>query len=111
MSTTGPITLNATASSGLPVSYAITSGPTTVSGNVLSLDGIAGVVTIEATQDGNTTFEAATPVSISFTVNLPACDTEIPQNVTIGAITDNTATIQWDATNGVSYEVRFRESV
>lgn len=110
LSTVGPITLNATASSGLPVSYAITSGPATINGNLLTLDGTAGIVTVEATQDGNTSFEAATPVSVSFTVNLPTCDTEIPQNVTVSAITDNTATVQWNATNGVSYEVRFRES-
>ncbi len=110
ITTAGPITLNAIASSGLPVSYSITSGPATISGNLLVLDGTVGIVTVEATQDGNTSFEAATPVSISFTVNLPACDTEIPQNVIVNAITATTATVQWDATNGVSYEVRFRES-
>jgi hypothetical protein len=63
-----PFTLNATASSGLPVSYAVTSGPATVSGNVVTITG-AGTVGIQATQAGNaTTFAAATPVTQSFTV-------------------------------------------
>lgn len=108
--TASPITLNASASSGLPVSYTVTSGPATVSGSLLTLDGIVGTVTVEATQSGNTAFEPAAPVSVTFTVNAPACDSEIPQNVLANTITDSTAIIQWDATNGNRYEVRFRES-
>ncbi|WP_299677767.1 M14 family zinc carboxypeptidase [uncultured Dokdonia sp.] len=110
ITTAGPITLNASASSGLPVSYSVIAGPATISGNVLVLDGTVGTVTVEATQDGNTSFEAATPVSVSFVVTLPACDSEVPQNVSVSAITATTAMVQWDTTNGVSYEVRFRES-
>lgn len=110
LSTATPITLNATASSGLTVSYTVTSGPATVSGSLLTLDGTVGTVTIEATQDGNTSFEPAIPVSVTFIVNEPACTLEIPQNLSVSAITENGATIQWDATNGSGYEVRFRES-
>ena len=43
-----PITLTATASSGLAVSYTVTSGPATVSGSKLTITG-AGSVTVQAT--------------------------------------------------------------
>jgi hypothetical protein len=63
-----PITLSATASSGLAVSYAVISGPATVSGGKLTITG-AGSVTVQATQSGNNTYAAATPVSVIITVN------------------------------------------
>ena len=62
-----PITLMATASSGLPVSYSVT-GPATVAGSILTITG-AGMVSVTASQAGNTSFPAATPVTQSFTVN------------------------------------------
>ena len=65
-------TLGATASSGLPVTYAVTSGPANISGSYLNITG-AGQVTVEASQAGDgTTFSAATPVDQSFTVNQAA---------------------------------------
>jgi hypothetical protein len=64
----GAITLNATASSGLPVSFAIVSGPATVSGNQLTITG-AGTVTVQASQAGNTRYAAAAAVSQTFIVN------------------------------------------
>ncbi len=63
----GPITLGATASSGLPVSYAVTSGPATLSASTLTITG-AGRVTVTATQAGNGSYAAAQPVPVSFTV-------------------------------------------
>jgi len=60
-----PITLTATASSGLPVSYTVT-GPATVSGSTLTITG-AGTVTVTAAQAGNADYAAATSVSQSFT--------------------------------------------
>ena len=62
----GPITLTATASSGLPVSYAV-SGPATLSGSTLTITG-TGLVTVTASQAGNAGYAAATPVAQSFTV-------------------------------------------
>ena len=62
-----PITLTATASSGLPVSYTVT-GPATVSGSTLTITG-AGSVTVTASQAGNTNYAAATPVQRTLTVN------------------------------------------
>jgi hypothetical protein len=71
MTTDAPFTLNATASSGLAVSYSVTSGPATISGNTVTLTG-AGTVVIQASQAGNTNYSAATPVSQSFVVLPPA---------------------------------------
>lgn len=61
-----PITLMATASSTLAVSYTVT-GPATLSGSILTITG-AGTVTVVASQTGNDTYAAATPVTQSFTV-------------------------------------------
>jgi hypothetical protein len=60
--------LNATASSGLSVSYAVTSGPATVSGNTLIITG-AGFVMVQASQAGNLNYSAAAPVLQTFMVN------------------------------------------
>lgn len=63
-----PIELAATASSGLPVSFNLVSGPATLSGNVLTLNGNLGTVTVEALQEGNGEFLAADKVARSFQV-------------------------------------------
>jgi hypothetical protein len=66
--TTATVTLAATASSGLPVSYTLGSGsPATLSGNVLSIKG-PGVITVTAEQAGNSSYSAALPVTQKFTV-------------------------------------------
>jgi hypothetical protein len=57
-----PITLTATASSGLPVTFSIVSGPGTVNGNMLTITG-AGTVMVAAEQAGNTNFAAAPQVT------------------------------------------------
>jgi hypothetical protein len=62
-----PFQLNATSSSGLPVSYRILSGPATISGNTVTITGV-GTVTIEASQAGNATYSPADLVQRSFTV-------------------------------------------
>ncbi len=61
-----PITLTATASSGLPVSYTVT-GPATVSSSTLTVTG-AGTVAVTASQAGNADYAVATSVRQSFTV-------------------------------------------
>jgi hypothetical protein len=61
-----PITLAATASSGLAVSYTV-SGPATVSGSTLTVTG-AGPVTVTANQAGNTDYSAATSAQQGFMV-------------------------------------------
>lgn len=63
-----PLVLGATASSGLPVSYAITEGNATLNGNTVTFHA-AGTVTIQAIQSGGGSgFAAAEPVSRTFTV-------------------------------------------
>jgi parallel beta-helix repeat protein len=62
-----PFDVNATASSDLPVSFRIVSGPATLSDNTVTITGV-GVVVVEATQQGNNTYKAANPVRQSFTV-------------------------------------------
>lgn len=63
-----PFTINATASSGLPVSFYLTDGPATVSDNVVTLLGTPGTVTIVATQHGNGAYAPAKAVFQSFKV-------------------------------------------
>jgi uncharacterized protein (DUF1800 family)/sugar lactone lactonase YvrE len=91
-----PLALNATASSGLPVSYAVSSGPASLSGNTLTITG-AGSVTVQASQAGNTQYAPAPPFPQTFTVN-PAATTVAWSNP--AAITYGTAlsATQLDAT-------------
>jgi MBG domain-containing protein/YDG domain-containing protein/concanavalin A-like lectin/glucanase superfamily protein/uncharacterized protein DUF2341 len=96
----GPIALGATASSGLPVSYSVISGPATVSGSTLTITG-AAPVTIQASQAGNANWNAATPVSQTIS---------IAQKSVTGSITasnkvydgTNTATIATRTLSGVT---------
>lgn len=75
------LALTATASSGLPVSYvSTTAAACTVSGTSASMVA-SGTCTIQATQSGNATYAAATPVSQSFSVNfLSVCATPAQSN-------------------------------
>jgi alpha-tubulin suppressor-like RCC1 family protein len=67
----GPIVLSASASSGLPVVYSITSAGSvaTLSGNILSLSGATGSVTVQASQSGDDTHAAAPRVNRTFIVS------------------------------------------
>ena len=60
------LTLAATASSGLPVSYNVVSGAATVVGNALSFGATPGLVTVRASQAGNPSFLAAPAIEQSF---------------------------------------------
>jgi sugar lactone lactonase YvrE len=66
--TVTPIPLSATATSGLPVSFSVVSGPGTVSGSSLTVTGV-GTVLIAANQPGSTNFSAAPQVTQSLVVN------------------------------------------
>jgi hypothetical protein len=63
-----PVTLKATASSGLPVSYIVLSGPAVAVSNMLVIQG-AGAVTVEARQIGSSSYAGAPPVEVTFTIN------------------------------------------
>jgi hypothetical protein len=63
-----PFGLSATASSGLPVSFSVLSGPAVITNTTLTITG-AGTVVVRASQAGNSTYAAAPNVDQSFTVN------------------------------------------
>ncbi len=58
------ITLPVTASSNLPVTLTLVSGPASLTGNVIT--GAGGTVVVRATQPGNAFFDAAEPVERTF---------------------------------------------
>lgn len=81
----GPFTFAApTASSGLAVTLSIT-GPATLIGNVITLTGGVGIVSLTASQDGNGTFAAAADETTSFSVTACA-PVLIPQSIAFAAI-------------------------
>lgn len=72
-----PLTLEATASSGLQVTYELVGdGPGVLVGNTLSFTG-AGTVTVRASQNGNETYAPAQSVNVSFEVS------KAPQEITL----------------------------
>lgn len=86
-----PVTLNAIASSGLPITYTIDSGPATVSGNTLTLTGTAGEVVVRASQPGDGTYDPAADVTQTFQVvdpmqTLPTVDLRNPLEGDVHAI-------------------------
>ncbi len=78
-----PFALNATASSGLPVSFSVVGGPATLSGNTLTITG-TGTVTVRASQAGDSNWNSAAPVDQSFNVSRG------DQTITFGTLPDKT---------------------
>jgi uncharacterized repeat protein (TIGR02543 family) len=76
-----PIPLIAAASSGLVVSFSLIAGPASLTNNVVTLKG-AGMVTVQASQLGNNSFNAATPVNMAFNVG------KADQSITFGGPAD-----------------------
>ena len=77
---TAPFILSATASSGLPVSFASTTSTTcSVSGTTVTLVAV-GTCTIQATQSGNANYAAASAVNQSFQI------TPESQSITFGTL-------------------------
>lgn len=73
-----PITLSATSTSGLPVTFSVISGPGQINGSTLTVLG-AGKIDIQADQSGNGLFAAATAVTQTLTVN------QVKQSITFKA--------------------------
>ena len=63
-----PFTLSGTASTGLPLSFSIVSGPATIGGSTVTLTG-AGTVIVRASQSGAANYFAAPNVDQSFVVS------------------------------------------
>ena len=89
LTTDAPFDISATASSGLAVSFTIISGPASISGNTISLDGVTGTVVVQADQAGNGTYNPAPSVQQSFEVGTPAL---LDQTITFPAIADRLTT-------------------
>jgi hypothetical protein len=66
--TDAPFTVHAVASSGLPVTYSIASGPATISGNTVTLTGTTGTVVVQASQAGDGNYNPASATQ-SFSVS------------------------------------------
>ena len=75
-----PFNINAESSSGLAVEFEIIAGTATVIGNEITLGGLSGLVSVQASQPGNNFFEAAEPVIQSFEVSL------VSQSISFDAI-------------------------
>ena len=75
--------VSATASSGLPVSFSIASGPATILGSTVHITG-AGTVTVRASQAGNGNYNPAPDVDQSFEV------AKANQAIVFAALTDKT---------------------
>jgi len=65
---TADFSLDASASSGLPVTYEVALGPASIIDNKVHLTGSSGLVTVIAKQEGNGIYSAAMPQAQSFTV-------------------------------------------
>jgi hypothetical protein len=93
-----PISLSASASSGLGVSFSVLSGPATVSGNILTITG-AGTVIVAANQLGNADYLAAPQVTATIVVNkaTPTLTWAAPAAITYGTPLSG---VQLDATSG-----------
>ena len=100
--------LNATASSGLPVSFAVVSGTsaTVESNGTVTITG-AGVTTIRASQDGNGSYNPAPTLEKTLTVN------KVTQTITFNALSDaslTAGTYELNATASSGLAVSFASS-
>lgn len=71
-----PYALSASASSGLQVRFAVVSGTATLNGTLLTPQ--AGVVVVQASQDGDATYDAAPTVAENFTVSAAPSGQRLP---------------------------------
>ncbi len=95
-----PFELGATASSGLPVNYVVTVGDNvaTVEDGTVTLTGVAGNVTIVATQAGGSGYSAAASVTRTFNVGLAAPDISVEQPAGTYLV-DNTSSVDFGSVN------------
>ena len=94
----GPMSLSATSSSGLGVTFSVISGPGSITGNTLTVTG-AGTIIIAANQSGNSNYSAAPQVTQAVIVNkaTPTITWPTPAAITYGTPLSG---IQLNATSG-----------
>lgn len=91
LTTSGSIALVATSTSGLPVSFSVDYGPARLGadGKTLILTQTPGTVIVTASQEGDSDFASAAPVSLQVSVKLPS----VKANQTITAFSPVSAKI------------------
>lgn len=103
-----PLTLSATATSALPVTYTVVSGPATLSGNTLTLTGASSVI-IRASQAGNAEYSAAPSIENTITVakagqtiafTPPATATLVDTPLTLSSTASSGLKISYDVVSG-----------
>lgn len=103
-----PFSLTATATSGLPVTYEVESGPIALNGAEVTLLGTPGIARVIARQAGGEGWceAAARTISISVGDNLPAS----PPTLTATTLNISTIRLEWTdaANNEAVYRVQFR---
>jgi hypothetical protein len=104
-----PFEVSVAASSGLPVTLALVSGPALLDGRIVRLIGTPGVVIIRATQPGNSSYR---PVAAAraFTVRRPAAApnfTAQPSSLTVGP--GESVTLSADATGSPPPNYQWRK--
>jgi hypothetical protein len=104
-----PILLNATASSGLTISYSLISGDALLAGNLLSVGSTPGQVVVRALQAGNGNYLAAPDVDQSFLVvagSKPSITSQ-PTNQTVNLGSDALFSVS-ATTAPLTYQWQFR---
>jgi Bacterial Ig-like domain (group 3)/FG-GAP-like repeat len=96
---TNPIALSATATSGLPVTCTVLSGPATISGSSLSVTG-SGSIVIDANQSGNSDYFAAPQATQTLVVNPAPVTVVWSQPAAIGYGTSLSGILNASAQNG-----------
>lgn len=104
LTTDGPFDVSATVDSGLELDYTI-SGPASIVGTTITLDGSPGTITVTVDQVGNENYNAASEL-ISFEVSDP---TKMDQSITFTSISDKTFgdvafELEGSASSGLSLE-------
>jgi len=96
-----PISLSATASSGLAVTFSVFSGPCTVSGNTMTVAG-AGTCVVAANQPGNADYTAAAAVLRSLVINKESVIVNSASSLSPSIYGDNVALTITLTGNGVT---------
>jgi len=86
-----PFTINANATSNLPVIFSIESGPATINGNTITLAGTSGTVVVKASQNGNEEYKVALNARQSFYVEAPVIEQQ-NQRINFPVISDKNTT-------------------
>lgn len=100
--------VSASSTSELEVTLSV-SGPATINGTTITLDGTAGTVTVFGNQSGNDMYAAADEASITFEVTEPAAEKQ-SQTISISAIadkltTDGPFTVSATSTSGLAVDL------